>query len=324
MTLNQVLCKDGGFATQLASHVTDRVDGDPLWSARFNLTNSEAVIRTHLDYLRANADIISTNTYQASLEGYKKHLNLTDQQCIELIKSTVKLARTARERYLKEKFGNDESSKDFPLIMGSIGPYGAHLHDGSEYSGNYADTVPADVITKWHRTRIDAILDAGVDGLAIETIPCQLEAEALIDLLCDSYPGVKFWISLQCKNETSLAHGENFAEVALSIWQKLKLKNATQNCFAIGVNCINPKYVTALFNSLNQKSSEEISKVVYANSGELYDVTRGWYGVQDCSPLDHYVPEWIRLGAKIIGGCCRVYPRDIERIKETIKKIVDC
>lgn len=61
---------------------------------------------------------------------------------------------------------------DIPWIVGSIGPYGAHLHDGSEYTGSYADNVTSETIKKWHRTRIDAVLDVGVDALAIETIPC--------------------------------------------------------------------------------------------------------------------------------------------------------
>lgn len=86
-----------------------------------------------------------------------------------------------------------------PMIIASIGPYGAHLHDGSEYTGTYADYVAPKVIAQWHRTRIDACLEAGVDALAIETIPCQAEAEALVDLLCDEYPEVKFWIAFQCK-----------------------------------------------------------------------------------------------------------------------------
>lgn len=61
--------------------------------------------------------------------------------------------------------------------MASIGPYGAHLHDGSEYTGSYADVVSKDAIKKWHRVRLDAVIDAGVDALAIETIPCLVSAE---------------------------------------------------------------------------------------------------------------------------------------------------
>lgn len=76
-----------------------------------------------------------------------------------------------------------------------------------------------ETIKNWHRPRIDAVLSAGVDALAIETIPClvsgfsfsdfsiflrvfyvlQMEAEALIELLCLEYPRAKYWISFQCK-----------------------------------------------------------------------------------------------------------------------------
>lgn len=43
---------DGGFATQLSCHVQQPIDGDVLWSSRFLATDQEAVIDTHLDFLR--------------------------------------------------------------------------------------------------------------------------------------------------------------------------------------------------------------------------------------------------------------------------------
>lgn len=57
---------------------------------------------------------------------------------------------------------------------------------------------PDDII-KWHRIRIEACIEAGVNALAVETIPCQMEAEAVVDLLCEEFPDTKFWISFQCK-----------------------------------------------------------------------------------------------------------------------------
>ena len=72
---------------------------------------------------------------------------------------------------------------DIPLVVASIGPYGAHLHDGSEYTGSYADYETADTIKKWHRARLDAVLEAGVDALAIETIPCLVRLENFVIIL---------------------------------------------------------------------------------------------------------------------------------------------
>ena len=42
-------------------------------------------------------------------------------------------------------------------------------------------------------------------------------------------------------------------------------------------------------------------------------------GREHCVPLENYVDEWVQLGAKIIGGCCRTYARDIRQIGETIQ-----
>lgn len=53
MSLKRVLVKDGGFGTQMTVHVGNAVDGDPLWSARFNATNPAAVVNTHLDFLQS-------------------------------------------------------------------------------------------------------------------------------------------------------------------------------------------------------------------------------------------------------------------------------
>jgi len=325
MVLSKVLVIDGGFATQLTVHVGESVDGDPLWSARFNATNPDAVIQTHLDFLKAGAEAIMTNTYQASVEGYNEYLHCTTDQSIKLIKDTVKLAHVARAMFLNSE-GVENEAISIPWIIASIGPYGAHLHDGSEYNGSYADRVSKETIKKWHRVRIEAVLSAGVDALAIETIPCLMEAEALVELLCTEYPHVKFWISFQCKDGDSIAHGEKFSEAALRIWDIVKQKNALKKLLAIGVNCVHPRYITPLFKSLNGNLSIEkrIPLVAYPNSGEVYDVQNGWHGREDCIPLENYVPEWIGLGTKIVGGCCRTYAKDISRIKNTVRKCCPC
>lgn len=167
---NRVMVIDGGFSTQLAFHVGSNIDGDPLWSARFNAVEPSAVIQAHLDFLESGAEIILTNTYQASVEGYTEHLHLDKTQSIDLIKSTVQLAHMARNKFLE----SPENKGQTPLVFASIGPYGAMLHDGSEYTGNYASKVNPAALKKWHKVRIDACVEAGVDGLAIETIPCQV------------------------------------------------------------------------------------------------------------------------------------------------------
>lgn len=104
-----------------------------------------------------------------------------------------------------------------------------------------------------------------------------MEAEALVDLLCDEYPDMKFWISFQCKDSTSIAHGEKFSETALAIWNQVKQRKALHNLIAIGVNCLNPQFITPLIKSLNGNIPKDhrIPLIVYPNSGETYDVVNG-------------------------------------------------
>ena len=61
-----------------------------------------------------------------------------------------------------------------PLIAGSVGPYGACQHDGSEYHGNYVDHMSSEELVKWHRPRVARLLEAGADILACETLPAKV------------------------------------------------------------------------------------------------------------------------------------------------------
>ncbi|KAI9578820.1 hypothetical protein GQX74_009394 [Glossina fuscipes] len=141
--------------------------------------------------------------------------------------------------------------------MGSIDRYGAMLHDGSEYTGSYTEKLTKRQIQQWHRTRIEAVLSGVVDGLVVETILCQMEAEAVTEMLLKDYADVKFWVSFQCKDELLLAHGQNFAN------------SAKTNIY------INNEQIPPL--------------IVYSNRGEMYDALKsGWTGHDKCVPLASY------------------------------------
>lgn len=188
------------------------------------------------------AQIILSNTYQSSVEGFMKHLKLTRDDSIQLMHKSVQLAKEARDKHLDMvRSANGITETDLPLVLGSVGPYGAMLHDGSEYNGSYTDRVSKDEIQNWHRTRIDALLAEGVNGLAVETIPCQMEAEAVTEMILNDYTTAKFWVSFQCKDDLHLAHGENFANAAQSIWSMVKQASARDRLYGIGVNCLHPK-----------------------------------------------------------------------------------
>lgn len=302
---------DGGFATQLSCHVQQPIDGDVLWSARFLATEQEAVIDTHLDFLRAGADLIMTNTYQASVDLFVKHLKLTEEQSYDLIKQSVGLARTAIERYEEEFPGARR-----PLIVGSVGPYGASLHDGSEYTGSYAKTTSIDTIREWHIPRIKALVEAGVDLLALETIPCKVEAETLVTLLKEQFPNTRAWLTFSVSTDgKTTAFGENFQEVAQYCYDMHPDK-----LVGVGVNCTAPRLIEPLISGINKNRKDKpIPLVVYPNSGESYNVELGWVNRDKCEPVETYVHKWLDLGVTWVGGCCRTYAIDVTRIRREVE-----
>lgn len=306
---------DGGFSTQLSTHVGEKIDGDPLWTARFLITEPKAVFATHLDFLRAGADIIQTNTYQATIDGFVKYLDITEEESLEVIRKAVDYAKDAVNVYSKEIQDGLKVKNRKPLIAGSCGPYGACLHDGSEYTGSYCINVSREFLIDWHRPRIRALLEKGVDLLAIETIPCVREAEAVVDLLKE-FPDAQAWLSFSCRDDgKSLADGNNFREVAVRCY-----KNALPGqILAIGVNCIAPQCVTTLLQDINKgKSNDLIPLVVYPNSGEKYIVSEGWKKEGEARFLHEFIDEWLELGVRYIGGCCRTYATDVKRIRSKV------
>ncbi|KAG6460761.1 hypothetical protein O3G_MSEX012191 [Manduca sexta] len=310
--LPPVAVLDGGLSSQLSVHVGTTADGDPLWSAKFLQTHPEAVVNTHLDFMRAGSDIVETNTYQASVGGFVKHLGLTPERGFELIKTAVGLAKKARDKYLEECIENGSKIRT-PLIAGSVGPFGAHLNDGSEYSGNYADKTPEEIMREWHTPRIKALVEAGVDIIALETIPCEKEAQVLVEML-KQYPDMKAWLSFSCKDGTSLANGENFQQVAKQCWD-----SNPKQLLGIGVNCCSPLIVAELFNGINDDRKESpIPLITYPNSGEKYNPELGWVHKDQCVPMDRFVELWLDMGVRYIGGCCRTYASDIAKIRTQV------
>jgi homocysteine S-methyltransferase len=64
-----VLLLDGGLGTELERRGSDL--SDPLWSARLLAAEPEAIIRAHLAYFRAGAQVATTASYQATFEGFR-------------------------------------------------------------------------------------------------------------------------------------------------------------------------------------------------------------------------------------------------------------
>lgn len=294
---HSVMILDGALATELESHGCDL--DDPLWSARVLLENPELIYQVHSDYFRAGADCAITASYQATVEGFALR-GIQEKEALDLIRKTVLLARQARDEFWKEEY---QTIRPKPLVAGSVGPYGAYLADGSEYVGNYG--VSDEALAAFHRPRIKALIEAGADILAFETIPSLQEAKVLYSLLKD-YPEVHAWLSFSLKNGKAISDGTLLEECT-------RLFGDSEQIAAIGINCAPVSVVTGAIQVLRANTHKPI--IVYPNSGETYNPeTKTWHGPESCNRLDVKSEDWHHAGASIIGGCCRTAPHHIAGI----------
>ncbi|MFU0886603.1 homocysteine S-methyltransferase [Kluyvera sichuanensis] len=288
---------DGAMATELEARGCDLADS--LWSAKVLMENPQLIYDVHLDYFRAGAQVAITASYQATPDGFAAR-GLNEAQARSLIAKSVELAKQARDSYRAE----NPAAKGL-LIAGSVGPYGAYLADGSEYRGDYQRS--AQVFQDFHRPRIEALLEAGVDLLACETLPSFDEIRALAQLL-EAYPVAQAWFSFTLRDAQHLSDGTPLRDV-------LALLADYPQILAVGINCIALENTVEALEYLH--SLTPLPLVVYPNSGEHYDaVSKTWHHHGEaCATLEGYLPQWLAAGAKLIGGCCRTTPKDIAALK---------
>ena len=150
----KILLLDGSMSTPLEAMGCDL--NDPLWTARALAERPELVQKVHLGYFRAGADAGITDSYQATIPGLTER-GYSLREAEDLIARSVELFLEARRVWWEEE--GCSSGRPMPLCLGSVGPYGAYLADGSEYRGNYG--VSDQVLRDFHRRRMEILWEAG-------------------------------------------------------------------------------------------------------------------------------------------------------------------
>jgi homocysteine S-methyltransferase len=289
------LVLDGGLATELERRGHDLTTA--LWSARLLREDPAAIVAVHTAYAEAGAQVVTTASYQATFEGFAR-AGIGPRVTERLLERSVALAR--------------QGAPD-DWVAGSIGPFGALLADGSEYTGDYADPawtgraeggLTVGELRLFHRPRMEVLAESGVDVLACETVPAAAEAGALVAEAVSL--GMPMWLSLTTVVDEDgvvrTRRGEPAAEVFAMV-------AGVDEVIAVGVNCTDPAGVLP---AVEAAASSGKPVVVYPNSGERWDATgRRWTG--EPMAMDE-VARWVAAGARLIGGCCRIGPDGIREI----------
>ena len=267
-----------------------------LWTALALVEQPEAIYQVHKQYFDAGANVAITASYQATVKSFED-VGYSEKQAIAYIERSVTLAKKAKQ---------DSKGGQAKWIAGSIGPYGAYLSDGSEYTGAYQ--ISDYELKDFHEERIKALNASGVDDLAIETIPRLDELRVILNIIAViNFP---VWVSISLKDTAHLANGDSLADFQ-------QLVEQDQNVIAYGINCVSPQLVAPVIENLSVAATKPL--VAYPNSGAIFDaVTKTWseeISVEQVFSTDARC--WHQKGAKLIGGCCCSTEHDIARLART-------
>jgi len=290
----RVVILDGGLSTELEARGHD-VSSD-LWSARLLRDDPDAVVAAHRAFTDAGAEVATTASYQATFEGFAA-AGVGPSRAARLMTTSVDLARASGSRW----------------VAAAVGPYGACLAGGQEYTGDYVasaecpDGLGVGALRAFHRPRLEVLAAASPDVIACETVPALAEWEALLAEVADL--GVAAWLSLTTVTDSGgvvrTRRGERAAEAFAAA-------RHVPGVIAVGVNCTAPDGVAAAVRLAADCSGLPV--VAYPNSGETWDgPARTWRGAPGLDLAD--AQTWVDAGARLVGGCCRIRPADIASLR---------
>jgi len=279
---------DGGLSTQL-EHQGCEVSG-VLWTAQLLVESPTIVTKAHRAFVEAGADIVITSSYQVSRQGFRESGREAQQADDALLKS-ITVARAA-------------TRGTSALVAASVGPYGAILHDGSEYRGRYG--LSHEQLVDFHRERIEVLMTGSPDLLAVETIPDVDEAVALVEVLKD-YPDIPAWLTFSAADDADLWSGHSIEEAVAAVAHCVS---------AVGINCTDAIFVDRLLERMSKVT--ELPLVVYPNAGGSWNSSTGdWEG--SLTPVWSDVESWRALGAQYIGGCCGTDAKTIRELAALVR-----
>ena len=269
-----------------------------LWAADALFNAPDTVREIHEDYIRAGADIITTNSY-STIRNKFEPAGLIDRFA-EMNILAGQLAVQAREN----AGGNVLIAGSLPPQRGSYNP---------ELVGSFDEIEPL------YREQAE-LLEPFVDLFLCETMSTAEEARAAATGAAST--GKPVWVSWTLEDEGPplLRSGESIA-VAYALLEGLPIS-------AFLVNCSTPEAISQALPGLVALSSIPVG--AYANG--FVPVSSSWVykGNEDLPPARTdmgpeayavHAKQWINSGATIIGGCCEVGPRHIERLFELVGTI---
>ena len=255
-----------------------------------NLTDRERVLNVHLDYLRAGAEIVETNTFGANTFKLSQH-GLADR-VRDINRQGGKIAKEARDIFGRAFF-----------IAGSVGPLGRPM-------APFGRVTPAEARTAF-RAQIDALVEGGVDILILETfadLSELLEAVSAAREACD----LPLVAQVTFTEDGRTRYGHSPAEVVAA------LEGAGADL--VGANCsVGPVPMLEVIQQMASVARVPLS--AQPNAGFPTLVEGRYIYLSSPEHMATYAKKMVDAGVRVIGGCCGTTPEHIAAIRRAIAEV---
>jgi methionine synthase / methylenetetrahydrofolate reductase(NADPH) len=250
-----------------------------------NASRPELVAKVHEDFVRAGAQVIETNTFGANALRLEKYG--LSSRVHELNAAGVRIARAAAGTQA--------------YVVGAIGPSGYFL---GEAGRNTAAGDLAKVKTVFLE-QARALLEGNVDALVVETIRQTPELRAAVEAAVEAAEGrVPVIASASLDENGRMAEGTEAEEIARLARE--------WGASIVGVNCSDgPMGVLA---AVTKMVPIGLPVLASPNAGQPRRVDERMVYVSTPEYFGVYARRMIRVGARLVGGCCGTTPEHIRRV----------
>ncbi|MDD3208813.1 MAG: methionine synthase [Bacteroidales bacterium] len=279
----RILILDGAMGTMIQRLGPSFPPGNEGNNDMLVLTRPELILSIHKDYVKAGADIVTTNTFNANRISQLDY-GMQDQ----VYKINYEAARLAHE-------------SGAMLIAGSMGPTNKSASISPDVNQPGFRAVDFNTLVEAYREQARGLKDGGVDLFLVETVFDTLNAKAALFALSEEAPGIPVILSATIGDNSGRVLSGQTIEAFL-------VSTAHAGLFGVGLNCsFGPDKMLPYMRTLSRYALTFTS--AHPNAG-LPDL----YGNYNLTPekMIHQVKPYIDEGlVNIIGGCCGTTPSHI-------------
>ncbi|MFT7260128.1 MAG: 5-methyltetrahydrofolate--homocysteine methyltransferase [Glaciecola sp.] len=314
----RILILDGAMGTMIQEQQLDEADyrGEQYknWHCDVKgnndllaITQPDIIKNIHREYLAAGADIIETNTFNATTISMSDYDMQDEARQINL--SAAKLAREAADEF-------SAKTPDKPrFVAGVIGPTSRTASISPDVNDPGKRNVHFDELVEAYKESTHALIEGNVDLILIETIFDTLNAKAAVYAVEEVFEESGITLPVMISGTITDASGRTLSgQTAEAFYYSMRHVNP----FSVGLNC-------ALGPDLLRQYVAEISRIAQCNvSAHPNAGLPNEFGEYDmeAEELSAHLKEWAETGlVNILGGCCGSTPEHIRQLAQAVAGI---